>query len=61
MSRQLIDEREALVAAFESSRVAAKEADDLASVARRAVRDFDAEHLAEIQEFEQAQAATGPA
>ena len=56
MSKQLIEEREALVATFESTRVAMTDIMKLSEESRKAVRDFDAEHLAEIQEFQSAQA-----
>ncbi len=57
MSKQLIEKREALVAAFENSRVAVKDAMKLSEESRTAVREFDAEHLEQIQEFLSAQAA----
>ena len=56
MSKQLIEERAALVATFESSRVAAREAADVAEADRRAVREFDTKHLAAIQKFQHAKA-----
>ena len=52
MSKQLADKRRELIANWESSRAAAREACKVADGHRETVCAFDREHLAIIREFE---------